>query len=105
MNRKVKKQMNLFLKHRFISYNLKRINKEKDFLNKHTETRWDKKRIIINDAYLKWNKQRKKLYYEWHKITNEKMKDFPYIHKTEIMNYYSDPKRINDYNPFKDYYN
>ena len=100
MERIIKKQMKLFLEHRFVSYNLKR-----SFLNKHPEARWDKKRYIINDAYLKWSKQRKKIYYEWHKITNERMKDFPYIHKTEIMNYYSDPKRINDYNPFKDYYN
>ena len=100
----VKKQMKLFLEIRHINYIMKKINANRAFLRKHKEAKWDRSKKSNDVAYTKWFERRKKLYYEWHKISGEKINEFSYNHKNDIMEYYKCPKHSDKLNPFLMYY-
>ena len=99
------KQINLFLEYRMLKLRLQTIKKNRLFLKKHCDSRWDKHRESNVQSYKLIIIQKRKLLYQWKKITQENINDFPYLHKDEIMKYYSSSSRVNDRNPFLEYYN
>ena len=71
---------------------------------KINQKRRKRKKQINENALLKWNLEVSKIIDEWkHKVVYS-IDDFPIIKKEEILNYYNNPKRINDRNPFLEYY-
>ena len=101
---KLNKKISLFLEYRMLKLRLQTIKKNRLFLKKHDDSRWDKHRESNVQSYNLCLTQKRKLLYQWKKITKEKINDFPYLHKDEIMKYYSSPSKINDRNPFLEYY-
>ena len=100
----LKKQVIRFFRYQRVNERCKALVEHKKYIKRnpvfYTKTAYGRQRVIqTNKDYIKMCKRRQKQYREWRKVTDESIKDFPYIHKEELMEYYK-----NKYNPFEKYY-
>ena len=102
MRRLLQKQVIRFLRYQRVAECCKKMSERKRFYRKHPNWFNDyygrHAKEQLNKDYIKMCKRRQKLYREWRKVTDESIKDFPYIHKEELM------KSYKNYNPFEKYY-
>lgn len=104
MKMQLSKQLTRFYRYERINEILEGIKKQRAYERKHQDwfnrNQLSRNHVIqTNKAYDKWCKRRKQLYSEWKKITDEPIKDFPYIHKEELAEIYKGKE-----NPFDKYY-